>query len=43
MAVAAGVIADALMIAVAALFDMAAERSRPAQLYGAHQPELIRG
>ena len=43
MAVAAGVIADALMIAVAASFEMAAQDACPAQLDGAHQPELICG
>ena len=39
----AGVIADALMIAEAASFEMAAQDARPAQSDGAYQPELIRG
>jgi hypothetical protein len=43
MAVPAGVITDALLIAVAASLDVAAEGGCPAQLEGAHQAELMGG
>ena len=43
MAVAAGVIGDSFVVAVAASFDMAAQDSGPARLDGAHHFEMVQG
>ena len=43
VAVAAGVVGDALMLAVTASFDMTAEGGGTANLYGMHRLELLKG